>query len=181
MTRFGYVMTTYFSVLAIGALSFVSITPKLIWNASASAPVGLYTIRPPDRLEVLDLVAVAPPEPLEQFLDQRGYLPSGVPLLKRVAALPGQRVCRRGDTVTVDGIAMASAREHDRLGRALPVWAGCRRVAQDEVFLMNWEHPDSLDGRYFGPLPASSVIGRAIPLYTDEDGTDRYEWCAPMR
>ena len=30
---------------------------------------------------------------------------------------------------------------------------------------MNWEVRDSLDGRYFGPLPASAVIGRATPLH----------------
>ena len=48
-------------------------------------------------------------------------------------------------------------------------------------FLMNWQVRDSLDGRYFGPLPASSVIGRATPLYTDEDGDDRFVWRAPTR
>ncbi len=39
---------------------------------------------------------------------------------------------------------------------------------------MNWQVRDCLDGRYFGPLPASAVIGRAIPLYTDEDGDGRF-------
>ena len=46
---------------------------------------------------------------------------------------------------------------------------------------MNWQVPDSLDGRYFGPLPATTVIGRAIPLYTDEDGDGRFIWRAPTR
>ncbi len=31
---------------------------------------------------------------------------------------------------------------------------------------MNWQSDDSLDGRYFGPLPATSILGRAIPLWT---------------
>ena len=44
---------------------------------------------------------------------------------------------------------------------------------------MNWEVRDSLDGRYFGPIPAAFVIGRAIPLWTDEEGVGRYEWRAP--
>ena len=38
---------------------------------------------------------------------------------------------------------------------------------------------DSLDGRYFGPIPASSVIGRALPLWTDEEGDGRFVWRAP--
>jgi hypothetical protein len=31
-----------------------------------------------------------------------------------------------------------------------------------------WQSSDSLDGRYFGFLPASSVIGRAVPVWTWE-------------
>lgn len=47
--------------------------------------------------------------------------------------------------------------------------------------LMNPDVGDSLDGRYFGPFPASAVIGHAIPLFTDEDGEGRFVWRAPMR
>ena len=47
-----------------------------------------------------------------------------------------------------------------------------------DVFLMNPGVPDSLDGRYFGPLPASSIIGRAVPLWTDEGDDGRFVWRA---
>ena len=46
---------------------------------------------------------------------------------------------------------------------------------------MNWQSADSLDGRYFGPLPVKSIIGRAVPLWTDEEGDGRYEWRARTR
>ena len=49
--------------------------------------------------------------------------------------------------------------EHDRRGRDLPVWQGCRVIAQGEVFLMNWDEPESLDSRYFGPIPLSAIVG----------------------
>ena len=68
--------------------------PKLVWNASASVPIGLYAVRPTGTLHIAELVVVTPPEPLARFLDERRYLPKGVPLLKRVLALPGQTVCR---------------------------------------------------------------------------------------
>ncbi len=181
MSRFAYVMTTYLAVMLMGILSIVSFAPKLIWNASASTPIGLYAIDAPGRLDVTDLVAVRAPEPLATFLSDGGYLPRGVPLMKHVAALPGQRICRNGKAITVDGIAMGDALDHDRRGRPLPIWHGCRVVADGELFLMNWQVRDSLDGRYFGPLPASSVIGRATPLYTDEDGDGRFVWRAPTR
>ena len=181
MTRFGYVMTTYFTVMLIGGLSFVHISPRLIWNASASTPIGLYSLDRPAHLEVTDLVALDAPEPLASFLAQRGYLPRGVPLLKRVAGLPGQQVCRVGTRVTVDGVAIGEALDRDRLGRELPVWQGCQRIADGEIFLMNWSVEDSLDGRYFGLIPTSSIIGSATPMWTNEDGSGRFEWRAATR
>jgi len=181
MTRFGYVMVTYFATIGFATASFVPVPTKLIWNASASTPIGLYSIAPDPLPEVTDLVAVTPPEPLASFMVERGYIGRNVPLMKRIAALPGQRVCRSGRAITVDAIAMGEALERDHLGRPLPVWQGCRVVARDELFLMNWQVRDSLDGRYFGPLPAAAVIGRATPLYTDEDGDGRFVWRAPTR
>lgn len=141
-------------------------SPVLIWNASASVAIGLYQMQPEDHLAVMDLVVVTPPEPVARFLAERKYLPRGVPLLKRVLALPGQTVCRIRLSVTVDGVVMATARERDHRGRPLPVWQGCRTIAEGEVFLMNWQSADSLDGRYFGPLPTASILGRAIPIWT---------------
>ena len=181
MTRFGYVMTTSVAVLLIGALSLVHVAPRLVWNASASAPIGLYSIAASTPLEVTDLVAVDAPEPLATFLSVRGYLPRGVPLMKRVAALPGQQVCRTGDAVTVDTVPIGGALDRDRHGRPLPVWQGCRRIADGDIFLMNPSVPDSLDGRYFGPIPARTVIGKATPLYTDEAGDGRFVWRATAR
>lgn len=169
MTRFGYVMTTYFALLGFVWAAIFPASPRFIWNASASVPTGLYTIHPAGALHVTELVVVRPPAALASFLDQRRYLPKGVPMLKRILALPGQTVCRADRTITVDGVAMGEALDRDRLGRPLPTWAGCRVVARDEVFVMNWQSSDSLDGRYFGPLPASTITGRADPLWTREE------------
>ena len=140
--------------------------PLLIWNASASVPVGLYAVEPPIGLRVADLVVVRPPEPLAEFLADRAYLPRGVPLLKHILALSGQSVCRDALAVTIDGTAVGAARERDSRGRPLPSWSGCRILREDEVFLLNPRSAESLDGRYFGPQPASSVIGRAFPVWT---------------
>jgi conjugative transfer signal peptidase TraF len=181
MTRFAWVMATYFATMGVAVSAFVDLPKKLIWNVTASAPIGLYAVQPPDGIEITDLAVVAPPEPVASFLEAGGYVPRGVPLMKRVLALPGQKVCRENLLVTVDGIAMGMARERDSHGRDLPVWQGCRTIAEGEVFLMNWQSADSLDGRYFGPLPARSIVGRATPLWTDEKGDGRFEWLAPTR
>ena len=143
--------------------------PICIWNSSESVPVGLYRVRSASSHYVTELVAVQPYEPLATYLDLYGYLPTGVPMLKRVLALPGQTVCRNGSTITVDGIEIGKARERDRSGRPLPVWEGCDVVGEGELFLMNWQSATSLDGRYFGMMPATAIMGRALPVWTWED------------
>ena len=169
MTRFGWVMSTYFASLGIGVSTLFHPAPRLIWNASASVPIGLYAVHPAGELRVTELVVVRPPEALANFLDERRYLPKGAPMLKRILALPNQTICRTGHTIFVDGIGMGEALDHDSHGRPLPTWQGCRVVAGDQVFLMNWQSEDSFDGRYFGPLPASAIVGRADPLWTREE------------
>lgn len=181
MTRFGLITATALATIGVGYPGVAPMPTKLIWNASASAPIGFYTIEPAAAIEVTDLVVVDPPEPFATFLADRGYLPKGVPLLKRVLAVAEQTVCRTGLVITVDGIKVGAALESDHAGRGLPVWQGCKRIPDGAVFLMNWQVRDSLDGRYFGLSPTDRIIGRAIPLWTDEDGDGRFQWRAPTR
>ncbi|RJE87192.1 S26 family signal peptidase [Paracoccus onubensis] len=176
MTRRGYVMIATVSVLGIAAVSVGPIAPKLVWSATASVPIGLYLIAPSETLALNDLVAVMPPEPFAGFMVERGYIARDTPILKHVMGLPGQRVCRTGRNVTIDANPLGEARERDSRGRDLPVWQGCRQLADGNIFLMNPQVGDSLDGRYFGPFPASSVIGRAVPILTLTDGTGRLNW-----
>jgi conjugative transfer signal peptidase TraF len=169
MTRRAGLSTTLIAALGAATPAFFHPQPRLIWNVSPSAPIGLYIVQPVDKIHVAELVAVRPPVALAWFLVGRHYLPAGAPMLKRVLALPGQIVCRKKRTITVDGIAVGEALDNDTRGRPLPAWQGCQRIAMGEVFLMNRHSEISFDGRYFGPLPVTSVIGRAVPLWTSED------------
>ncbi|HEY2527572.1 MAG TPA: S26 family signal peptidase [Xanthobacteraceae bacterium] len=140
--------------------------PRLVWNASESAPIGLYLVASMGKLAVTNLVVATPPKPLARFLAERGYLPIGLPLIKRILALAGQCVCRSELLISVDGVEAGDALAQDRRGRPLPVWQGCRVIAPSEVFLMNYDEPGSFDGRYFGPIPLSAIVGRAEPVWT---------------
>ena len=140
-------------------------SPRLLWNATASVPRGLYAIEPVRAPRVGELVVVMPPLPLARALVERGIVGDGVPLIKTVAGVAGQHLCRHGSTIAIDGSVLGEALVRDRHGRGLPVWQGCRVLADDEIFLMNPDMPASLDGRYFGALPTRSVIGRARPLW----------------
>jgi type IV secretory pathway protease TraF len=114
--------------------------------------IGLYSVNPINAHHVSDLVVVWSPEALAAFLDTRGYLTKGILLLKHIAALLGQVVCRTGRTITINGVTMGHMLDSDHLGRILPVWEGCRVVADQEMFLMNWQSensrlPSFADGR----------------------------------
>ena len=180
MTRRFYLRATALAaaafVLSFAAVALTDPLPRVIWNASASAPLGLYRIRPDSDPPVGALVAVAPPERLGRWMAERGYLGRDVPLLKHVAARPGQIVCRIDAVVSVDGRPVVVALQHDGMGRPLPVWQGCRTLRAGELLMLNPDHADSMDGRYFGPLPASTVLGRAVPILTRDSPTAPLVW-----
>lgn len=178
MKRVLYLLLAATALSAISITTFSAMPMKLLWNATASAPIGLYAVGPADKLKVGDLVVVRPDEALEGFMVERGYIGRGVPLLKHVAALSGQQVCRIGRDILIDGRFAAAALDRDRRGRDLPVWQGCQHIAPNTVFLLNPAARDSLDSRYFGPLPVTDVLGKAQPLYTNTTGTVHFTWRA---
>jgi len=169
MIRLSWFRGTYVSVFCIGLSSAVHPTPRFLWNATASTPIGLYAVSTARNLKVGDLAVITPPDRIGDFLAAGSYLPKHVPLLKHVRALRGQTVCRNGSTILIDGEKTATALEHDSHGIALPIWSGCQVLADDEVFVLNDTVPGSFDSRYFGSIPTSSVIGRATPLWIISD------------
>lgn len=171
MTRDSALAATLAAVLLVWAPVDVPTPTLLVWNASASAPIGLYRVDPLAAPRLGDRVVVDPPVAVATFLAARRYLPRGVPLIKTVAALPPSRVCRDRLSVSVDGRALALARAKDRRGRDLPVWSGCRTLAPGEVFLLTAEILDSLDGRYFGPSSRASIRGVASPVKPQRSGS----------
>ena len=155
------------AMLAALALLFIASAhhspPLLIWNATASAPIGLYRIEqtPP---RVGDLVLVRLAGPIAALAYQRAYLPRSTYLLKPVSAVSGDRVCRFGSHILVRDRLTAIALASDTIGCTMPMWHGCRTLQPEELFLLA-EHAASFDGRYFGPLSTQHVAGRAVHLW----------------
>jgi conjugative transfer signal peptidase TraF len=155
------------AALSCGALvagPILHARPALIWNASASVPLGLYLLLPPPP-RVGDMVAARPPGPFAPLAAERRYLPVGVPLIKTVTAGPGDTVCGLRSVVLVNGKRVAVRLPADSLQRPLPSWSGCKRLRQDDLFLLNADSPRSFDGRYFGLSRRSDVIGRVTLIW----------------
>lgn len=142
------------------APDFVRPAPLLAWNTSPSVPTGLYVVAHTSP-QAGDIAVARLPKNTATLAADKGYLPRQVYLLKPVAAVVGDHVCRLGVRVYVRGRFTVLARLTDRLGRQLPMWHGCRMLRHGEVFLLA-NDPDSFDSRYFGPLSHQHIIGRAF-------------------
>jgi len=138
--------------------------PRFVWNASASTPPGLYWVQPGRLPARGDWVVLYTPEGVRALAARRHYLPANVPLVKRVRAVAGDRLCAREGIVSVGGVPVARQRSRDPGGRILPHWQGCRTLRSDEYLVLG-DAPDSFDGRYFGPVRAANLLGRAVPLW----------------
>jgi len=142
-------------------------------NQTPSEPLGLWRIVALQRpVEAGDLVFICPP-PTASFEEarRRGYVRRGLcpggfaPLIKTVAALPGQHI-KIGANVTVDGTPLASSivRASDGDGRAItPFKTGI--VPLRNLFLHS-SFASSYDSRYFGPVPDTGLLGLARPVLT---------------
>lgn len=155
--------------LGIAALAWPSVhapVARIVYNPSDSVPRGWYRIGPPDSLHVGSIVLAQLPAEAAALAAQRGYLPLGVRLLKRIGARSPQQVCIQDHIVSINGVVIATALMVDGHGRSLPVWQHCRPLFDDELFLLSATNPASFDSRYFGPIAVTSVIGSAQPLWT---------------
>jgi conjugative transfer signal peptidase TraF len=160
---------------ALAWASFVSPLPRLTYNPSDSVAVGWYRVDPFDQrttslprpLSVDSIVLVPLPAEVAALAAQRGYLPTHIPLLKRVGAVAPQEVCIAGGIVRIDGVPSAAVLRADRLDRPLPSWSQCRRLEPGELFLLSVTNPASFDSRYFGPVRASAVLGVAHAVWLE--------------
>ncbi len=159
------------AILVIGMVALLALaatlrsrTPLLVWNTSSSVPIGLYRVdvATPKRG---DLALVRLSSTIANLANERRYLPSSAYLLKPVAAVGGDRVCRFGRGIFVRGRHAAKANVHDANGRILPTWRGCMQLYVSDVFVLGPTR-DSFDSRYFGAIPRDRVIGHAHAIWT---------------
>ena len=138
--------------------------PRLVWNASASAPIGLYGVVRSSDIAPGDMVIARLSRPWRAFANARHYVTASVPLVKHVAAAPGDTVCAKGNAITINGELRAMRRLSDGRGRRMPWWEGCITLREGAVFLLT-KSSASFDGRYFGPTVRGDIIGKAHLLW----------------
>lgn len=141
--------------------------PHFLLNLSSSEPLGIYRLRPFNgTLRRGEIVWMKAPQKAGAFIYERGWLPRGWPLLKHVMAVPGDTFCITDTTLTVNGALVGPVTDRDRKGQPLPRIRGYFDVSAGSFLPVATNIANSFDGRYFGTVPASSIIAIATPVVT---------------
>ncbi|WP_321489054.1 S26 family signal peptidase [uncultured Hyphomonas sp.] len=157
-TTLSFLGSALIALPATGLLPFI-----LLYNPSESAPQGWYRIEALEHVSRGDQVVSNLPREAVEYASQRGYLPRGIPVIKTVAALEGDTVCDTGGVLAINDVPIVRMLATDKAGRPLPSpWRTCRRLLPDELLLLSDRTQDSFDGRYFGTVRTTDIIGRAV-------------------
>lgn len=146
-------------------------------NLTTSMPLGIW--KKSNAIHRGSYVAACIPPDTEaaQLAIQRGYIPPGqcpggiAPLLKEIAAFPGDTVFLTDEAVYINGVQLPNSctQSTDSEGRPLPSFPrGNYRVLPGQCWLFAITHPNSFDSRYFGPVPESSIVTSLFPVATFE-------------
>jgi type IV secretory pathway protease TraF len=133
--------TALYTFLALTMTALFVLTHFTL-NESASEPVGLY--RP------------------TSAAFKRGSLVLLRMPLKRIAALPGDRVKFSPEGIYVEGTLIPNSAPEP----GLPHFPFGSYTVPADMFVGLGQHPDSWDGRYVGFLPESLVSSTAQPVWT---------------
>lgn len=160
-----FVLNLLIPILTLTVIVLSAYGAGLRLNPTQSMPVGVYRLEP-GRLRHGDCVSFSLTGPYRRIARERGYLGTYPrPLLKRIAALPGDRILVTNHGVIVNGRIIPDSRPRptDRMGRPLPVFPAPPTVPQGKALVLS-DHPDGFDGRYFG-LVDMARLKRAVPVF----------------
>jgi len=143
-------------------------------NISESYPRGVYKTIEKTTIEHGDFVMFCPKNgPLMQNALKRGYVLKGLceggfyPLLKKVAALEGDRV-EVNQYVYINGVKQPKSKLHqyDPKGNPLPrTKENNITVPKGYMFLLSDYHELSFDSRYLGLIEQNTTISLMKPFY----------------
>lgn len=142
--------------------------PKLLINETASEPLGVYRLVPHEESNYRRGMFVVFPVPreLRAIVYGRHWMRNGIPFLKELLGMPGDRVCVFADRLEINTEAIGPVFERDSTGQSLPQQRGCFIVQPGYFFAASHYLDKSFDGRYFGALPLSEIQGEARPVWT---------------
>jgi len=178
MLKFGHPDRRIIAVLVTAGVMLFSMAATveiagLRINTSYSLPLGIYVVTSDSSAH---LVEFCPVQPFSVESTERGYRThgtacsdGGVPLLKPVVAVPGDRVLLSADGIRVNGRLLPETAPlyRDAAGRRLHPWPfGSYVVEKGAVWVASTYNHGSYDSRYMGPISVTQIRARLRPLWT---------------
>lgn len=179
------------SILRIAATALaVIVLPRLVFdhehwvfNTTDCLPLGIYKEQPaPTHLRVGEIVEFCPDlsNSVVSFAAGRNWLKKSygdnacsvggyAPLMKKVAALPGDIVTVTKYGVAINGVSVPHALMLQRTlgGAGIPnIGYGSYTVPAGQFFALADNDPRAFDSRYFGAVKVSEVTHIATPVLT---------------
>lgn len=159
--------------LVLGMIFFVTIiygktsllSQIVVYNHSASLPVGWYVVVPDKNYKVGDIVVFDLQEKARALAVNRGWIRENDLFMKRIGALEGvEYEITRGRQFLINRNVFGDVQNVDSLGRNMPEYIGKYIVPPNE-FLPVADIANSYDGRYYGTVPIENIRFKVIPLY----------------
>lgn len=166
------------AILIIAPIIALSLTAFVFQSYEVDGPSMETTLQNQDRLIVYKLPRTLARLTGHEYIPRRGEIiiftrqdsfefGSSKPrqLIKRVIALPGERVVVKDGIVTVYNKENPDGFEPDQIapyGKVIQSTAGeiDLTVPEDHVYVCGDNRPQSLDSRSFGPVPVKDIVGR---------------------
>lgn len=140
--------------------------PKvLIYNHTASVPVGWYIVIPSNNYHAGDYVVFKVPHDIQSLAVNRGWMKENDTMLKIIGAVEGDTYRAEKDSkrFLINEKYIGEIFLHDKDGRSLPTHFGEFVVGRDEFLPISY-HPFSFDGRYFGCVSVKNIKYKVIPI-----------------
>lgn len=168
----------FFTLCAMfSALALLSVALCVLYDAgyrvnrSASLPGYVYRLTPitvDDKLRRGDCVAINLAElqnPVIQQGVERGYVNLREPMLKRIGALPRDRVVLKSNLLFINNKALSiNVASADSCGSALSAWPTPLVLPENAYWLVS--SPErGFDSRYFGPVERRFFTHRAVIIF----------------
>ncbi len=136
----------------------------ITYQSTPSMPEGYYLTYKVKSIQRENNVIFMPNQKTEKFIIQHGWLPEGIPLLKRVIGIPGDKLCIKHHMVYINNKRVAVAKLKDNKGEALPIFTYCGEIQPDYYFVQGISSPNSFDSRYYGLIKREQIISKAVKL-----------------
>lgn len=132
-------------------------------NVTGSMPKGLYFLQSSNLLKRNDFVVVKlPPNQLLIGMQRQYVVTSDTLLLKRLIALPGDKVGFKNSKVIVNGAFVYEAQRFakDKHGREMnPIKDGAYLCSRDDYWVLGMNDL-SWDSRYFGAVSRKDILNK---------------------